>query len=324
MSRDYCACIRTLGRAGEKYQTLLDSLKNQTIQPKKILVYIPHGYDLPKETIGIEEYIRCEKGMVHQRSLPFDEVDTEYMLFLDDDLLLPNDFAERMLNAIKKEGGDCICADIYNIKDESILNKVAAAIFSFVFPRFNDGWAFKLQRNSSSTYNNFPHNEVLPSQCASASNYLCKKEVFLNIHYEHERWIDEFKYAIGDDMLFTYKLYLNNYKLFVYYDSGLIHLDAQSGRIKDKKESFLLGRVVWFILWYRTRYQIEKTRSGRFLDIISFFFRDVWLFFTNTLIRALYYRRLHPLTNHFYSLYLGYKYVHSEKFKSIPSFVLIK
>ena len=94
MDHNYCACIRTLGKAGEKYKILLDSLKRQTLQPKKIWVYIPYGYDLPKETIGVEQYVRCEKGMVHQRSLSFDEVDTNWILFLDDDVYLEDDAVE--------------------------------------------------------------------------------------------------------------------------------------------------------------------------------------------------------------------------------------
>ena len=50
---EYCAAIRTLGTAGDKYLQTLKSLQSQTIPPKKILVYIAEGYDLPKETIGI-------------------------------------------------------------------------------------------------------------------------------------------------------------------------------------------------------------------------------------------------------------------------------
>lgn len=86
---NYTAVIRTLGKAGEKYQTLLESLDRQTIQPSKILVYIAEGYAIPKETIGKEQYIYVRKGMVAQRALPYQEVDTEYILFLDDDVYLP-------------------------------------------------------------------------------------------------------------------------------------------------------------------------------------------------------------------------------------------
>lgn len=59
--REYTVAIRTLGKAGEKYQTLLNSLNRQTLQPSKILVYIAEGYTIPKETIGKEQYIYVKK-----------------------------------------------------------------------------------------------------------------------------------------------------------------------------------------------------------------------------------------------------------------------
>lgn len=34
--------------------------------------------------------------MVAQRALPYHEVDTEFILFLDDDLFLPDSFVEKM------------------------------------------------------------------------------------------------------------------------------------------------------------------------------------------------------------------------------------
>lgn len=93
---EYTAVIRTLGTAGNKYQQLLDSLVAQTIRPAKIIVYIAEGYPLPKETVGIEEYVYVKKGMVAQRALPYDEVNTKYILFLDDDLYLPANAVEQM------------------------------------------------------------------------------------------------------------------------------------------------------------------------------------------------------------------------------------
>lgn len=98
----YTAVIRTLGTAGDKYQILLDSLNKQTIQPSKILVYIAEGYAIPKETIGKEQYIYVKKGMVAQRALPYYEVNTEFILFLDDDLFLPDNFVEKMFFSLKK------------------------------------------------------------------------------------------------------------------------------------------------------------------------------------------------------------------------------
>ena len=81
---EYTAVIRTLGKAGEKYQTLLDSLVAQTTPPKEIIVYIAEGYPIPKETCGKEKYVYVPKGMVAQRALNYDEVQTEYILFLEE------------------------------------------------------------------------------------------------------------------------------------------------------------------------------------------------------------------------------------------------
>ena len=80
---EYTAVIRTLGTAGKKYQILLDSLVAQTIKPKDIIVYIAEGYPKPKETVGFEKYIYVKKGMVAQRALQYEEVTTEYILFLE-------------------------------------------------------------------------------------------------------------------------------------------------------------------------------------------------------------------------------------------------
>ena len=78
---DYTVVIRTLGTAGEYYQRTLDSLLNQTIQPEAIIIYIAEGYPISKETIGIERYVYVKKGMVAQRALPYNEVNTDYMFF---------------------------------------------------------------------------------------------------------------------------------------------------------------------------------------------------------------------------------------------------
>ena len=96
MSFSYSVAIRTLGTAGEKFQRLLDSLSVQTIAPEGIYVYIAEGYPLPKETINKEKYIYVKKGMLAQRALEYHEINSEYILFTDDDLVLPPNAVELM------------------------------------------------------------------------------------------------------------------------------------------------------------------------------------------------------------------------------------
>ena len=51
----YSIAIRTLGTSGEMFVAELESIKRQTIQPEKVVVYIAEGYKRPDYTIGKEE-----------------------------------------------------------------------------------------------------------------------------------------------------------------------------------------------------------------------------------------------------------------------------
>lgn len=63
----YCFTIRTLGTTGAKYQALLDSIKQQTIQPTAVFVVLANGYNPPKEQLGTETFLYTKKGMWNQR-----------------------------------------------------------------------------------------------------------------------------------------------------------------------------------------------------------------------------------------------------------------
>ncbi len=318
MSRDYCVCIRTLGKAGDKYQTLLNSLKQQTVQPKKILVYIPYGYDLPRETIGIEQYIRCEKGMVHQRALPFDEVDTEWILFLDDDLYIPNDGIEKLFIGLEENNGDSISPDVFATQDLPFIGKVKA-LLCFTFPRRSDDWAFKLWKNGSYTYNVNPSKHVLQSQSAGGSCFLMKKSVHQAIHFEDECWMDPLKYCIGDDMMMAYKIHIMGFRLLVHYKTGIVHLDAGSGRVSDPSERYLLSQTVWFILWYRAFFHLKNaTCYTKGVALLSYLIREVWSFFLGAFPRSLKYRNLDSVIFFFKKYKKGYDYVHSDEYMKIP------
>ena len=84
----YSIAIRTLGTAGEKFRQELESIRAQTLLPDRVLVYIAEGYPRPGFTVGREEYIPVKKGMFTQRALPYDEVTSDCILLLDDDVLL--------------------------------------------------------------------------------------------------------------------------------------------------------------------------------------------------------------------------------------------
>lgn len=196
---EYTAVIRTLGKAGEKYQCLLDSLVNQTIKPSRILVYIAEGYAIPKETIGWEEYIYVKKGMVAQRALDYREVETEYILFLDDDVYLPPDGVEYLFNAMKQYDGDVISPDVFNNAGRSTKQEIPLILSGRISVRYKDNtWGYKVMRNGGYSYNKHPH-PIMKSQTNAGPCFLCKKNDFEKIRFQEERWLDDMPYALGED-----------------------------------------------------------------------------------------------------------------------------
>lgn len=318
-TRDYCVAIRTLGTAGEKYQTLLDSLVVQTLPPKKILVYIPHGYPAPKETVGVEQLVRCEKGMVAQRSLPFDEVDTNYILFCDDDLFFPPDYVERLFRGLEENGGDCIVPQVYNHSGESWWMKCLVYLNNSSSARKDDGWANKVKPDAGFSYNSNPTKDVLPTQTAAFASLLCKKSAYRAIHFEDERWLDTFSFASMDDQLFYYKLYLQGYKVLMHYDTGILHLDAKAGvRVNVRKRMFFKKKLL-FTIWYRTIYSLKMDREEKFLCGLAFAWRYL-LGIVALMGDTIRFKQPIYLIDYFRGLYTGYQYVHSEEYKRIPSF----
>lgn len=269
---EYTVVIRTLGTAGEKYKILLDSLNRQTVKPSKILVYIAEGYTIPKETIGKEQYIYVKKGMVAQRALSYDEVGTEFILFLDDDVYLPETAVEQLYRYLIDYDANIISPDVFPNAERSFLGKCQMMLSGRMIPRKDDDkWGYKVMRNSGYSYNNHPKPGVYLSQTNAGPCFFCRKTDFLKIHFEDERWMDNLKYAQGDDQVMFYKMYLSGLKQLTWFGSGIKHLDAGSTMMSEEKEKMLIYSDLRFktIFWHRFIYKPDKNFFSKVLSLIS-------------------------------------------------------
>lgn len=283
---EYTAVIRTLGTAREKYQTLLDSLNRQTTPPSKILVYIAEGYAIPKETIGKEQYIYVKKGMVAQRALPYHEVDTEFILFLDDNVYLPETAVEQLYQYLTDRNADVISPDVFPNAKRSFLGKCLMMLSGRMLPRKDDGkWGYKVMRNSGYSYNNHPKPGLYWSQTNAGPCFFCRKSDFLQTHFEEELWMDELKYALGDDQVMFYKMYLLGFKQLTWFESGIKHLDAGTTMKNEEKEKMLIYSDFRFktIFWHRFIYQPDKSFLSRVWSIICIGYALGFTLFISTL-----------------------------------------
>lgn len=250
----YTAVIRTLGKAGAKYQRLLDSLCAQTIIPDRILVYIAEGYPLPTETCGKEEYVYVKKGMVAQRALFYDEVETEYILFLDDDLSLPKSFVEKLFEEMEKNEADIVAPNIYPHALRSLKAEILMTISGRMRARRGDKLeGYKVMRTSGFSYNKTPENKAYLSQTNAGACFLCRKSDFLKIKFQDELWLDQIGYAIGDDQIMFFKMYLSGLRQLTVFGTGIAHLDAGNNLGNKEKELNLIEGDYFFrkVFWHR-------------------------------------------------------------------------
>ena len=319
----YSIAIRTLGTAGEKFRRELESISAQTVQPERIMVYIAEGYARPAFSVGREEYVQVRKGMVSQRALPYDEISSDCILMLDDDVLLAPDSAERMLCALKENNADCVGADVFQNHRMPFKTKLYAALTNLVFPHWNRNWAFKIRRNGSFSYNTHPKKGFLQSQSSGGPAMLWKKEALAKLHWEDELWLDCLGFAYGDDQLESYKLFRNGGRLGILYDAGIENLDAQSSSASFRKsETHIYTRTkAMFMVWWRTCYKNGKdTARTRFLAGTAFFLKALWLVPVMA-GAALIKKEAQFFRSYFKGLLDGWKEIHSDAFRNLPPYI---
>ena len=270
---EYSVVIRTLGKSGAMFQKTLASVASQTIPPSRIVVYLAEGYTKPKETLGIEDYVITSKGMVAQRALPYNEVDTEYILFLDDDVYLPPEAVSHLYNELTQNNAQVISPCTFLNHKQRILSKIVKAITGKERPIIKTTrWSYKVMRTAGFAYNNNPARPVYESQTNAGPCFLCRKKDFLSISYADELWLDKTFYALPDDQVMFYKMYKKGLKLLTSYDSGIVHLDAGTTmRSNPERECRLVYSEYRnkLIFWHRFIFLPDHNPLSRFMSVLA-------------------------------------------------------
>lgn len=313
----YSIAIRTLGTGGEAYRRLLESICRQTAAPERVLVYIAEGHAVPDFRIGREEYVVVPKGMLAQRALPYDEIDSDCILMLDDDVELDAGTAARMMAAMEDNDADCVAADTFANHRMPLKAKLMAAVCSQALPSCRRDIAFRIRRSGAFSYINRPvDGKAYPSESAAGPAAMWRKDSFLSLNLKDEEWVERGHFAYGEDQVTYYKLCTNGGRLFVLFGAGAIHLDGgNSSRVfrKNMPRRMYVRTKNTFIIWWRTIY--EPAPSA--VSAICFAGRTV----INSAVALL---TLRPslITAFFSGLRDGLRFVRSDAYRDIPPYRL--
>ncbi len=320
----YSVAIRTVGKAGEKYEKEIRSIESQTIPPIHIYVFLADGFARPNQ-VGTEEYIVTPKGLVHQRAPLFDYQDCDYLLILDDDVFLPKDAVEKMFEILWKNNADCIIPDTFPTQNSTWIQRLIDYCSNNVSARNNDSWAIRIKKSGAFSYNMRPDfGAVYRTESGAGPAFFIKKESFLKIRYDEEYWVDQFPAGtFYEDQLMYYKMYVNGLKMYMMYDSGVLHLDAGTNNQKEKSYEKLMYRsMANYVIWHRSIYTVF---AQTMLEKLSFKLAFDYRFFCGLLTRFIfsivnrsgkYYRA------YFEGLKRGKVYSNSDSYRNLSSFII--
>lgn len=320
----YSVAIRTVGKAGEKYEKEIRSLEQQTVKPTHIYVFLAEGFEQPVQ-VGSEEYFVTPKGLVHQRSPQFEYQDCDYLLILDDDVFLPEHAVESMFEILCQKGGDCIIPDTFPTQESSWKQRIINYLSNNVSARENDGWGIRIKKSGAFSYNNSPDtNAIYRTESGAGPAFFIKKDSFLKIRYNDEYWVDQFPAGtFYEDQLMFYKMHVNGLKMYMMYGSGILHLDAGTNNQREKSYDKLMYRsMANYVIWHRSVYKVWGiTDLYKLSCILAFTFR-----FSCGLLTRLIFSAMNG-SNKFYKAYLeglkrGKSYTKSVTYQELPSFVI--
>lgn len=328
---EYSVTIRTLGTAGKKYQNTLDCISRQTISPKQVFVILPEGYSLPKERLGNELFVYSNKGMVSQRISGFQICQTEYLLALDDDVDFDNDFVEKLFETIVKTNADFASPIVKECKMGGVKYTLSSKIKDWCLGvscrrALKEPFVVKIWRTGGFIVNaNIQADKQYYNQSGHGTCIFGKTKALRDLHFEDELWLQDTKYALPDDMVMFYKLYLQGNKIAMNTQVRFVHMDAGASLAnEDKKRNNLYASARnGFIFWHRFIYRCETRTFDKIVSIACILRRILFTIFF-AFLKGIYKRDMSNATTYINGYVQAWKFVHSVKYKELrpilPSF----
>ena len=179
--------------------------------------------------------------------------------------------------------------------------------------RCDDSWGYKVLRNGGYSYRKHIQKSAYQSQTNAGACFLCRKTDFRKIHFEDELWLDAASYPLGEDQVMYFKMHLLGLKVFTFYDSGIIHLDAGDNLNPEKQMGLLYSDLRFkVVFWHRFLWSVDNA-WGKLLDSIAIAY---YLLFT-ICISALKLQR-DVLSVKYKAIKDTFRFLKSDEYKRIP------
>ncbi len=322
---DYSVVIRTLGKANEKYQGLLNSIKHLEPQPKEVIVVLPEGFALPEQRLGYERFCFCKKGMIQQRLVGINECKSEFALICDDDVAFDSNFIKKLYMPISLGLCELSIGPLLSFFVKPGLQTLVSALTGASFPMlFHKDKYVSIKRCGGWSYNRRIDTTSENYYLAESAAWTCffgRLSAIKSINLDEELWIEAFGYASHDDQTMFYKGYLKNIKTMVVSNALYEHLDAKTSvQGINPAVRYSAGRNK-VIFWHRFIFNLDSNLFLKGIDAISFIY---------VCLASSIYSYLDSLIKkkdkENYKLYIkglrdGFRYLKTKEYKNLPKVI---
>lgn len=323
MTIEYSVIIRTIGKAGEKYQNLLNSISALVPQPKEVIVVLPEGYDEPAEKLGWETFYYSPKGMVAQRMYGVAQCTTPYALICDDDVTFGPDFVQKLHEPIEMGLSGLSSGPLYSFLPEKGIRAVVNTLSGAATPTiFHKGRYVSVLRTAGYSYNRYLQSKkkrFYDSQSLAGTCFYADIAMLKRVGFDEEKWIDVNGYSAYEDQTMFYKAWLREIRTVVVADAYYVHQDAKTSTRNNKPivtRCLIINRIIF---WHRFIYRMEKTSVAKLWARLAFAYRMVWLRLWAYIDFARGRNTKDDVALIFQACKDGWAYTKSEEYRSLPA-----
>lgn len=277
MNLDYSVVIRTTGKAGEKYQRLLDSIAALQPQPKEVIVVLPEGYDLPAQRLGWETFHFCRRGMVIQRLYGIAQCTTKYALISDDDIAFEPDFVQKLAAPLETGEYGISAGPLPEFFPTPGANAAISALMGGAAPTVfhRDRYNTVLKTTGYSYNRHLEPGKLYETQSAPWTCFFADVQKLRSIRFEEELWLDKNGYSAHDDTCMFYKAWLRGVTPVIVADAPYRHMDAKTSTKGNPRVSHATGfnRIVF---WHRFIFRLPPSLPGKAAAVFAIAYRLFW------------------------------------------------
>lgn len=316
----YSVIIRTTGKASEKYQQLLNSIKKLEPEPEEIIVVLPDGYSEPKEQLGVEKFYFSPKGMVVQRMTGIEKCKSRYALICDDDVCFGSDFVQKLYEPVCQ--GLCVfsAGPLYSFLPAGKGALVDLVMGNAAPTLFHRNRYVSIMRTSGYTYNRHLKQEVryYETQSAAWTCFFADIQALKDIDFGAECWLDSHGYSALDDQTMFYKAYLRDLKTMIVVDAVYEHLDAKTSTRNNKPTTLYSMAYNRVVFWNRFIYELQPNAILRCWSRLCFAYKNFMtvLYENVSLMVGKQSKEDHKIIKN--GRTDGWRYVRSEEYLSLP------